>query len=248
MIRRALLILLLAGCYNTVDRPDDMSSADGTSPKESASSSSGSSGGASSSASSGGPTDGGTTGDGGTSAAKCAPLPKTYGTLKGTLCVPSNMPTTPAGLVVAMHGYTQGVESSNGWGFKPTSQWEVLAEKHKVLMILVNLISNAKYAVESLPEQERRVSVSLGAPEEGRIQIEVKDNGMGIAPDMLTRIFQYGFTTRHEGHGFGLHSSALAAQEMGGSLSAHSDGLGKGALFTLVLPIQPELQSEQVHG
>jgi two-component system, NtrC family, sensor kinase len=59
---------------------------------------------------------------------------------------------------------------------------------------------------------------------------------MGIAPDMLTRIFQYGFTTREEGHGFGLHSSAIAAQELGGSLQVHSDGPGHGATFTLELP------------
>ena len=69
-----------------------------------------------------------------------------------------------------------------------------------------------------------------------RVRIEVHDNGMGIAPEMLTRIFQYGFTTREEGHGFGLHSSALAAQELGGSLTVHSDGPGQGATFTLELP------------
>jgi signal transduction histidine kinase len=59
---------------------------------------------------------------------------------------------------------------------------------------------------------------------------------MGIAPEMLTRIFQYGFTTRQEGHGFGLHSSALAAQEMGGTLTVHSEGPGHGATFILELP------------
>jgi len=64
----------------------------------------------------------------------------------------------------------------------------------------------------------------------------VRDNGMGIPPENLTRIFVHGFTTRKEGHGFGLHSGALAAREMGGSLSVHSDGPGKGATFTLELP------------
>jgi two-component system, NtrC family, sensor kinase len=62
---------------------------------------------------------------------------------------------------------------------------------------------------------------------------------MGIAPEMFTRIFQYGFTTREEGHGFGLHSSALAAQELGGSLRVHSDGPGQGATFTLEIPYLP---------
>jgi signal transduction histidine kinase len=87
--------------------------------------------------------------------------------------------------------------------------------------------------------------VSLTSPTPGRIHIEVRDNGMGIAPEMLTRIFQNGFTTREEGHGFGLHSSALAAQELGGSLRAHSPGPGQGATFTLELPMAPEQRQER---
>ena len=75
---------------------------------------------------------------------------------------------------------------------------------------------------------------------EGRIKISVVDNGIGIPPENLARIFSNGFTTRKDGHGFGLHSGALAAKEMGGTLTAHSDGPGKGANFTLELPVQPE--------
>ncbi|HEX8539676.1 MAG TPA: ATP-binding protein, partial [Cystobacter sp.] len=116
----------------------------------------------------------------------------------------------------------------------------VMTEKHKVLMILVNLISNAKYALESVPEEERCVTVRLQSPSAGRIQLSVQDNGVGIPPEMLTRIFQHGFTTREGGHGFGLHSSALAAQEMGGSLQARSGGPGQGATFILDLPLQPQ--------
>ncbi|XXF81509.1 ATP-binding protein [Myxococcaceae bacterium GXIMD 01537] len=115
----------------------------------------------------------------------------------------------------------------------------ILTEKHKVLMILVNLISNAKYAMDAVPEDARRLTVTMVRPSAERIHIEVRDNGVGIAPELLTRIFQYGFTTREEGHGFGLHSSALAAQELGGSLTAHSDGPGQGAAFTLSLPTTP---------
>ncbi|KFE70409.1 sensor histidine kinase [Hyalangium minutum] len=124
----------------------------------------------------------------------------------------------------------------------------VLTEKHKLLMILVNLISNAKYALEVRPEGERILTIRLTPPAEGRFRLEVSDNGMGIAPEMLTRIFQYGFTTREEGHGFGLHSSALAAQEMGGTLTAHSEGLGKGATFRLELPYTPEQQEGLSHA
>jgi signal transduction histidine kinase len=119
----------------------------------------------------------------------------------------------------------------------------LLTDKHKVLMILVNLISNAKYAMDDMPVELRRLSVSMERLGTERVRIEIRDNGMGIPPEMLTRIFQYGFSTRKEGHGFGLHSSALAAQELGGSLTAHSDGPGKGAVFTLELPYQLSQQA-----
>ncbi len=115
----------------------------------------------------------------------------------------------------------------------------VLTDKHKTLMILVNLISNAMHALESVPPDERRLTVRVETPIAGRFRLEVRDNGVGIAPELLTRIFQYGFSTREEGHGFGLHSSALAAQALGGSLTAQSDGPGRGATFTLELPYLP---------
>jgi signal transduction histidine kinase len=115
----------------------------------------------------------------------------------------------------------------------------VLADKHKVLMILINLISNALHALEAASVQERCLTLTVGEASPERIRIEVSDNGVGIAPELLTRIFRYGFTTRTEGHGFGLHSCSLAAQEMGGSLTAHSEGPGRGATFTLELPYRP---------
>ncbi len=116
---------------------------------------------------------------------------------------------------------------------------QVLTDKNKLLMILVNLVSNAKYAMDDVPVAERILDVKMEHLPTDRVRISIHDDGMGIAPEMLTRIFQYGFTTREEGHGFGLHSSALAAQELGGSLSVHSDGPGKGATFTLEVPFYP---------
>jgi len=69
-------------------------------------------------------------------------------------------------------------------------------------------------------------------------RISVIDNGVGIDPEVMSRLFGHGFTTRKSGHGFGLHSAALAASELGGSLKAMSDGVGKGATFLLTLPRQ----------
>ncbi len=118
----------------------------------------------------------------------------------------------------------------------------LMLDKHKLLQIVLNLISNAKYALNDKPPGERRLAVRLERPTEDRVRLQVSDNGMGIAPELLTKIFQHGFTTRKDGHGFGLHSCAIAARALGGSLQAHSDGPGTGATFTLELPFRPEAQ------
>jgi PAS domain S-box-containing protein len=110
------------------------------------------------------------------------------------------------------------------------------AEKHKILQILVNLLRNAKHACQDSERTDKRLTVRV-ANGEGRVRISVIDNGVGIPPENLTRIFNHGFTTRNHGHGFGLHSGALAAKEMGGTLTVHSDGSGQGASFTLELPL-----------
>jgi signal transduction histidine kinase len=118
---------------------------------------------------------------------------------------------------------------------------EIIVDKHKVLQILLNLISNAKHACLESGREEKRVIVQVTG-EGDRARIVVSDNGVGIPVVNLNRIFNHGFTTRKlGGHGFGLHSGALAAKEMGGVLTAESEGLGKGATFTLELPLQPKL-------
>jgi len=115
---------------------------------------------------------------------------------------------------------------------------EVQVEKHKVLQILVNLIANAHKALAEGRETGRRLIVSLGWGEPGHWRIQVEDNGIGISPENLEKLFFFGFTTRKDGHGIGLHSCALAAQEMGGTLVARSEGLGKGACFVLEVPLE----------
>ena len=114
---------------------------------------------------------------------------------------------------------------------------ELMADKHRLLLIMVNLISNAKYAMSNLTDRSRQITLSITTVEGSLLQISVKDEGEGIPAENMTRIFTHGFTTRKEGHGFGLHSCALAAIEMNGRLTAHSDGPGKGAVFTLQIPL-----------
>ncbi len=107
----------------------------------------------------------------------------------------------------------------------------IVTDRHKVLQILVNLVSNAGQA---LPEGGR-ITVRLKTEQE-RLQVEVEDNGIGIAEDHLDKVFRHGFTTKAHGHGFGLHTSANSARELGGSLAVMSAGPGHGARFTLDLP------------
>ena len=114
---------------------------------------------------------------------------------------------------------------------------KVLVDKHLVLQILVNLLRNAQQAIVETGREERRVVVKIRSDGADFVKVTVQDTGGGIAAENLTRIFSHGFTTKKTGHGFGLHSSALAATGMGGALSAHSDGPGTGATFSLDLPI-----------
>ena len=114
---------------------------------------------------------------------------------------------------------------------------EILADKHRLLLIMVNLISNAKYAMSNLVDRPRQMTLTVQPRDDATLQISVKDDGEGIPAENMTRIFTHGFTTRKEGHGFGLHSCALAAVEMNGQLTAHSDGPGLGAMFTLTIPM-----------
>jgi signal transduction histidine kinase/HAMP domain-containing protein len=112
----------------------------------------------------------------------------------------------------------------------------VQLDKHKVLQILLNLLNNARQACDESGRADKRLTLRVGSGN-GRVSVAVIDNGVGIAAENLTRIFNHGFTTRKGGHGFGLHSAALAAVQMGGLLRAHSDGVGQGATFTLELPL-----------
>jgi PAS domain S-box-containing protein len=113
---------------------------------------------------------------------------------------------------------------------------EISIERHKLMQILVNLIRNAKYACDDSGREDKQMIIRTSQHGD-RIQIQVIDNGVGIPAENLTRIFAHGFTTRKEGHGFGLHSGALVAKELGGSLVAQSRGPGLGATFTIDLPL-----------
>ena len=145
----------------------------------------------------------------------------------------------------------------------------ISSDKQRLIQVLVNLIRNAKHAItdagvspgliniklftlaeNATPTEKNRIeNIPVQEPDSNndlnldisRLVIQIADNGSGIAKDDLDKIFQHGFSTRKDrgGHGFGLHHTICVLQELGGCLTAESEGLGKGATFTIQLPTQP---------
>jgi len=124
-----------------------------------------------------------------------------------------------------------GVEIQRDYAAVP----EVMVDRHKVFQIVLNLLTNARHAVKDTGKAGR---ITLRLRGEGPMaRLEVEDNGCGISAENMKRMFNHGFTTKKEGHGFGLHSSACNAREMGGDLTCQSDGEDRGATFVLALPL-----------
>jgi signal transduction histidine kinase len=172
-------------------------------------------------------------------------MQQTYASVSGVLeTVPPEEVVEDA---LRMHG-----ESLNRHGIALARDFAkipaITMDRHKVLQILFNLLENAKYACLQADPPERKIVVSLKQPVPEFIQLVVSDNGMGIPPENLARIFDQGFSTRKDGHGFGLHSSILTAQDMGGGLVAYSEGAGRGATFVLEVPIAPKRETDLKRG
>jgi C4-dicarboxylate-specific signal transduction histidine kinase len=118
---------------------------------------------------------------------------------------------------------------------------ELEVDTHRMLQILINLFANARDAVKARPAP-RRITVRARAIDTAAV-IDVDDNGVGIRPDVLPRLFQHGFTTKPDGHGFGLHACLSAAADLGGTLVCSSDGEDRGARFTLTVPLRPPINA-----
>ena len=120
------------------------------------------------------------------------------------------------------------------------SACKVVADRHSVLQILVNFLRNASHAIEEANQEQKKVCITIHEKGTDLMCISVTDTGIGIPPENLKRIFQHGFTTKNQGHGFGLHTSVLAARQMRGDITATSLGTAMGATFTLELPTVPK--------
>lgn len=126
----------------------------------------------------------------------------------------------------------------------------ISTQKTKLVYVLINLIQNAVDALEARGkgEGDQRLLRIEASGEHGTVHVRVVDNGCGITRENLTRVFTHGFTTKPDGHGFGLHTSANFVKEIGGEITAISDGLGKGSCFLLTLPVNPGQDEERSNG
>ena len=129
-----------------------------------------------------------------------------------------------------------GIDVCREYGETPV----VMLDRHRILEIMVNLLKNAHESLADIVG-DRRVTVRLRRDGPDRIAVQVEDTGCGMTEETLSKVFLHGFTTRSDGHGFGLHGSSCLAVEMGGSLTAESAGLTRGACFTMKLPLREEL-------
>ena len=150
-------------------------------------------------------------------------------------------PTDVAGLVddaLTMNARTRhDIEVVREYEELPT----LVLERHKLVQILVNLIRNAAQSLNHRALDRdagaKKIIVRILRPESGLLRFQIVDNGIGIAAEDFEHVFEHGFTTKPSGHGLGLHTSAIFAKNMGGTLTAESRGTGLGATFTLDIPV-----------
>jgi C4-dicarboxylate-specific signal transduction histidine kinase len=124
----------------------------------------------------------------------------------------------------------------------------VILDRHKLLQILGNLLSNARHALKDQTTGARVLTLRIHGRASGWFVVEVQDTGAGISGEAQKRIFEFGFTTKKDGHGFGLHSSSILAKELGGHLAGFSDGPERGAQFALRLPLTSAAQMSTPKG
>lgn len=114
---------------------------------------------------------------------------------------------------------------------------KITVDKHRLLQMLVTIIDNAQQALQESPNEPKLLKIRTSKVDEKKIRIEVADNGIGIKPEDANSIFKQGFTTKPQGHGFGLHSCKLMANDLHGAISIHSQGINKGATIIVELPL-----------
>jgi signal transduction histidine kinase len=116
----------------------------------------------------------------------------------------------------------------------------VAGSRASLRQVVANLLINAAESIQSAGTAPGRVIVTADYEDlhgQSMVGLRFADNGGGIDPDHLGRLFERGFSTKNrEGSGYGLHWSANTVHALGGQLSAESAGVGSGACMHMLLP------------
>jgi PAS domain S-box-containing protein len=121
----------------------------------------------------------------------------------------------------------------------------IFVDKVKTMQALINILKNASESLMESKRSDKKIIIKTRESDSNFIYVEITDNGIGIKAEDIKKVFSYGFTTKKAGHGFGLHSSALNLQQVGGSLKAYSSGVDRGATFILTLPKEEQTATIQ---
>ena len=108
-------------------------------------------------------------------------------------------------------------------------------DPNKIKQVIINLVMNATHAMQG----QGKITVTTGINETGMLELQVRDTGPGIAPELQEEVFAPFFTTKPEGEGtgLGLYICQNIIREHGGTISLESQ-LGEGTLFRISLPVE----------
>ena len=112
-------------------------------------------------------------------------------------------------------------------------------EQVKIVQIIVNLIKNAYEAMSETPSEHRKLMILTElTTDKNFVSVMIKDNGIGFDPADKAKLFNFGYSTKQRGTGFGLHACGNYMLAQNGHITADSNGIDKGATFTVIIPIK----------
>lgn len=120
-------------------------------------------------------------------------------------------------------------------GYSPSLIW-VNASPIELEQIIRNIVKNGVDSMNDNEKNDRLITINLATESEHAL-IRVTDNGRGMSEDVLARIFQPFFTTKETGTGLGLSLCKRMLMRVNGSISAANREDGKGAVFSIKLPL-----------
>jgi signal transduction histidine kinase len=150
---------------------------------------------------------------------------------------PLNEALADVSRLIAPDAERRGVAITNGFA---SDLPLVSCDRAQIEQVVLNLLLNAMDAVAGVPAGQRLIVLRSAQRDAEWLEASVEDNGHGIPPEKLDRIFDSFFTTKSQGMGLGLALARSIAESHGGRLTAENRPAG-GAVFRLLLPIHSAL-------